>query len=132
MNVFQKYYQTCVLKKPEPRKRVKGRKDRAEAKRKIEVRADVEARDGYCRIANDVVWPVDGPNLGCRGRSEWAHFGEKKRARTRNQAPELRHTTAGSFKACMFHHDLYDRGKLAIIATTGDGCDGPLTYELRS
>src|SRR5260221_341989 len=68
------------------RKQIKGRKDRAEAAVKKLVRAQVAYRDGHCRLMGC------GP---CHGESEWAHLGDKKRARTRGQAPTVRHTTEG-------------------------------------
>lgn len=103
--------------KPEPRKRTKARKERAEAKVKKAVRAECVKRDGFCRLMGC------GP---CSGRSEWAHLGEKKRARTRKMAPEVRHTTAGSLMACTGHHEAYDAGRIEIEPTTARGADGLL------
>lgn len=112
-----------------PTRLVKARKDRVEAMRIKLVRAVVDQRDGYCRIAKDA---KDGPMSvwaeECEGPSQWCHFAEKKRARTRKQAPEIRHTTEHSFMACAAHHREYDRGDLCIAAVTDAGCDGELEY----
>lgn len=115
-------YSGLPLRKPEPRKREKARL-RRRAKRVIEtVRPQVVARDGYCR-ARDI-------GMGaCRGASEWAHFGDHRRARTRGKPPEERHTTAGSLMFCVGHHDDYDEGRMAVAATTDRECDGPLRFE---
>ena len=112
-----------AVPKPPSRKLVKGRKDRAEAKVKRSVRAKCVERDGFCRLLGC------GP---CSGVSEWAHLGDKKRARTRGMAPEIRHTTAGSFMACTGHHAAYDAGRIRIETETSRGADGPLkvTYPL--
>lgn len=103
--------------KGEPRKRVKGRRRRAESQRKKSVRAQCVDRDGFCRLMGL------GP---CSGVSEWAHLGDKKRFKTRGQAPEIRHTTAGSFMACSGHHRRYDAGEIQIEPTTERGADGSL------
>jgi len=110
--------------KPERRKRTKGRKSRKESARTKSIRASCVERDGYCRIGKDADDYTD-----CIGPSEWAHFGEFKRAKTRGQEPERRHTTAGSFMVCRGHHRDYDAVELIIIATDRErGCDGELTY----
>lgn len=101
--------------KGESRKRIKGRRDRKEATVKKSVRSQCVDRDGFCRLMG----------LGlCEGVSEWAHLGEKKRFKTRGQAPEVRHTTAGSFMACTGHHYSYDAGEIHIEAMTPNGADG--------
>lgn len=105
--------------KPTPRRILKGRKDRAEDQVKQQVRAQCVARDGDCRFQGI-------PPFVCSGSSEWAHLGEKKRARTRGMKPEERHTTAGSFMACSLHHRLYDLGRYQLEALTSDGADGVL------
>ena len=106
------------------RKSVKAKKDRVEALRIKLVRALVEARDGYCRVAKD---GGDWDDT-CGGASQWCHFAEKKRARTRKMAPEFRHTTEHAFMACASHHEAYDSGELKITALTEGGCDGRLGY----
>ena len=106
--------------KPEPRSRVKARRRRQESKVVSEVRAKVVARDGYCRLAGV---PMLGP---CKGPSEWAHFEEHKRFKTRRKPPEERHTTAGSLMLCDGHHDRYDLNQIEMRAMTTCGCDGAL------
>jgi hypothetical protein len=103
------YGQACP--KPEPRKRVKARKDRAETTVKQRVRAACVARDGDCRLQDAVILGL------CSGESEWAHMGQKRRARTRGMDPEVRHTTAESLMLCTFHHQAYDAGKFDLLGT---------------
>jgi hypothetical protein len=79
-------------------KRDKGRKRRAAAAVVKRVRADVKARDGYCKIHQS----------NCEGPSEWAHLPGHTRAQTRGQAPELRHTVEGTAMLCKRHHDMLD------------------------
>jgi hypothetical protein len=62
----------------------------------------------------------------CDGVSEWAHLGDKKRFKTRGQAPEVRHTTAGSLMLCTKHHQDYDAGRMVI---EGDDANLPLKFE---
>ncbi len=108
--------------KPEPRKKQKARKDRHEAQVKKRIREQCVERDGFCR--------VQGKGMGpCIGHSEWAHFGDHKRFKTRGQDAEVRHTTAGSLMMCSGHHYEYDKGLLDIEAKTAHECDGPLTFE---
>ena len=115
-------YSSLALKKPEPRKRIKGRKDRRESQVKQQVRALCVARDGDCRMAG-IPWHV------CGGASEWAHLGDKKRARTRGMKPEIRHTTAGSLMLCTTAHDDYDEGRIGILPVSHyDGADGLLAF----
>lgn len=110
-----------------PVETAKGRAALAERIRKAVIRARLVKRDGYCRA-----W---GQGVGdCRGRSQWAHFGRKKRARTVNLPPEERHTTEDGLMLCEGHHDAYD-GKgpaselLGIEAVDGARrCDGQLVY----
>lgn len=131
------YYQKCALAKPEPRKRTKGRKDRAEAKVTHVVRALCVLRDGGCRMAGQTIFgdiysyalaferTVGGD---CDGPSEWAHMHAKRRSQTRGQAPELRHDTAHLLMLCRFHHVEYDAHRLKITALTRKGADGPLKF----
>ncbi len=107
------------------RQQAKGRKARAERTVKVDVRAACVVRDGSCRYAKD------DPAHRCQGPSEWAHLGDKTRARTRGQAPERRHTTAGSLMLCRWAHNRYDgrqRPPLGIQRRTTRGADGPLRY----
>ncbi len=114
------------LAKPEPRKKQKAREDRHEAAIKKDVRERVAARDGFCRAQNIGMGP-------CFGASAWAHLRGHTRAETRGQAPEVRHTTAGSLMLCNgAHHPAYDQGyqgRLHITPKTELGCNGPLTFE---
>jgi len=114
-----------AIPKPEPRKRVKGRRRRAERKVIDRVRPAVVARDGYCRVANVRAMGA------CRGASEWAHLGEKRRFRTRGLPPDERHTTADSVMFCDGHHDAYDDHAFEIEKLTTGGADGRLRYVAR-
>lgn len=121
------YYETCGTPKGIPRRRLKARKDRAETVVKRRVRAVVADRDGYCRYGKDY-----GPGHVCVGPSEWAHWGDRKRFKTRGMPPSERHTTAGSLMLCRSIHRAYDAGALAITADTDRGCDGLLHYHWRT
>lgn len=93
-----------------------------ESKTQQAVRAAVVSRDGYCRYYKAQDWDTI---VECDGPSEWAHLGDKKRARTRNMAPEVRHTTAGSLMLCRRHHQQYDSGEIVILGTDANG---PLAF----
>lgn len=113
-----------AVPKPEPLKRVRGRKTRAESKVKKSVRAQVFERDGMCR-ANGLAqfYPCS------TGAHEWAHLGESKRFRTRGMVPEKRHTTKASCRLCPAHHAQYDRRAaphLDLVPLTEAGADGPM------
>src|SRR3990167_1855659 len=116
-------YSVLTLKKPEPRKRIKGRKDRRESQVKQQVRALCVARDGDCRMAG-ISWHV------CGGASEWAHLGDKKRARTRGMKPEIRHTTDGSLMLCTTAHQDNDQGRMHIVLLSRDGADRNLGFAM--
>lgn len=94
------------------------------------VRESCVNRDGPCRIKGVERFPP------CDGPSEWAHFGEMKRAKTRGMDPSERHTRQGSLMMCRHHHALYDGrahhqgSRLQIEALTTNGTDGPLRFEL--
>lgn len=115
--------------KPTKRKTLKRRRSHLEVAIKQAVRAACVQRDGYCRLETDqmraghLLLP-----LTCAGPSEWAHWEQQKRARTRGMAPEQRHTIMGSLMLCRKHHRLYDSGRLQIVAHTDDGCNGPLEF----
>lgn len=109
-------------RKPGPTARHRAKRRRAEAPVAAKVRAACVERDGYCRFMG---------LTQCAGPSQWAHLGEKKRARTRGMAPEARHTTTHSAMACERHHWLYDSGKLAI-GMTERGADGPMRAQIGS
>lgn len=104
------------IPKPEPRRREKARKKRAEAAVKAIVRDQVARRDGYCRLWGAPMGPCGGP-------SEWAHLGDKRRSKTVGMDPEERHTTADSFMACRRHHQRYDR-KATPFMTIQQGAHG--------
>ena len=120
--------------KPTPRKTLKGRKTRAEARIIKAVRAQCVERDGSCVVLSYLLSVTPGLLLvdtdlgGCNGPSEWAHMHEKRRSKTRGQAPEVRHTTASSFMACQRHHLDYDQKRLIITALTRKGADGRLKF----
>ncbi len=122
--------------KPPKRKTVKGRKDRAEGKVKKSVREQCVERDGWCRVGQYRAFDRHGWGGLCfecsSNLSQWAHWGEHTRAKTRGQAPERRHTTGGSLMLCKAHHDALDgrsHPRLKITALTDNGCDGPLRFE---
>lgn len=112
---------------PKPTRRVtlKRRRDRAERRVKRTVRGCCIDRDGACRLSNgdEALTGLVGP---CSGPSEWAHFAASRRFKTRGQAPEQRHTTAGSLMLCARHHDDYDQRWVDIEELTARGADGPL------
>jgi hypothetical protein len=116
--------------KQEPRKRTKGRQLRVESLVKQRVRAACVERDGDCRIATGRDdrrnWTAGYP---CSGASEWMHLGANKRARTRGQAPAIRHTTAASCMGCTRHHRDYDAGRLRMTPVSDRGANGSLLWE---
>lgn len=112
-----------AIEKPEPRKRVKARRKRAEAKVVQAVRAKCVERDGYCRLAGGAARAVAGD---CRGPSTWAHLAGHRRSQTRGRAPEDRHTTAGSLMLCAGHHEDEEQHRIRIEPTTPAGCDGTI------
>ena len=120
--------------KPTTRKTLKGRKTRAEARIIKAVRAQCVERDGYCIVLAHLLGFTAGLLLvdtdlgGCFGPSAWAHMHDKRRSKTRGQAPEVRHTTASSFMACQRHHLDYDQKRLFITALSRKGADGPLKF----
>jgi len=107
-------------RKPGPTARSRAKRRRAEMAYAAVIRAVCVERDGYCRFA---------PLGNCEGVSEWAHIGDKKRARTRGMKPEQRHTTGGSMMLCKRHHQQYDDGLRTIEFTTERGADGPFTTQ---
>ena len=127
------YYQTCAIPKGLRRQTLKGRKDRAEAKVKRDVRAQCFERDGPCRIASILAaraGDVIQAELlkACSGYGEWAHLHAKRRSKTRGMAPEQRHDSAHSLMLCRVHHQEYDAHRLIITALTRKGADGPLKF----
>lgn len=121
--------------KAEPRKRTKARKDRVAAKVVKSVRAQCVDRDGRCRLLQILkaglsgdTWAPSTLDDPCNGPSELAHMHVTRRSQTRNQAPEIRHTTKDSLMACRFHHQQYDAHRLRITALSRKGADGPLKF----
>lgn len=108
--------------KGKTRKQLRAAKDRQEMKVIKRVRAKCVVRDGFCRLMGI------GP---CFGVSEWCHMHAKRRARTRNMKPEVRHTTAESFMGCTSHHDAYDAFKIALEPMTAKGADGPMSVKVK-
>jgi hypothetical protein len=111
------------------RKREKAAARRREDKVKERVRAEVDARDKGrtttgCRYPHDSSW-------SCGEWLEWAHVGES-RAKTRNQDPEVRHTTEGTCMLCRWaHHVQVDGHVVDVVFLTDAGCDGPLMFVSR-
>lgn len=114
---------TGPLPKPRSRAAQKKASGRKAAKVVKSVRAQCVERDGYCRAV--VALALEYGEEWCRGVSEWAHLGDKKRFKTRGQAPEVRHTTAGSLMLCTKHHRDYDEGRIVI---DGDDANLPLQF----
>jgi hypothetical protein len=113
------YGEACP--KPEPRRKVKARAQRAEQTVKRRIRALVAARDGYCRVA--------GMLKGCDGVSEWAHLEDQRRSLTRGMAPAERHTTRFTAMLCTAHHRQYDAHKFRLQFLTYECADGPIAIE---
>lgn len=116
-----------MRKKPGPVARARAKKRRKEGPVVKAVRAKCVDRDGYCRHGKD----DELAGYYCEGYSQWAHFGEKKRFKTRGMAPEERHTTTDSLMLCEACHTDYDHGDLIIVPMTEDGCDGELSWAVR-
>lgn len=104
------------------RLRVARKAARGEKARKVDVRKACVNRDGYCRLLGIGPWD-------CHGPSEWAHLEHKRRGKTVNQAPEIRHTTEASAMFCRRHHEAYDAHRLRIQLLTPAGANGPLGYD---
>lgn len=121
--------------KPKKGRLAKKARDRLEPAIVKAVRKLVDERDGYCRLhwtnrsaTGRLLLAFFGT---CSGPSEWCHVEEKRRGKTRGQAPEERHTTQGSVKFCRQHHQGkggYDLHGFRITYLTARGCDGPLRY----
>ena len=121
--------------KPEPRKRTKARKARAEGTVRTSVRALCVERDHACRLGS-AFWKdeIDRPLWPpvCDGPSEWAHLAGHRRSQTRGQAPEQRHDSRHSLMLCRRHHRQEERGTLRITYLTNRGCDGPLKFKVHT
>jgi hypothetical protein len=117
-------YRRLAQPKPVKAKTLKRKRQHLERMLKTAIRAACVERDGYCRyrgVTNGIGF--------CDGPSEWAHLGDKRRARTRGLSSEQRHTTAGSLMLCRRHHRLYDTHRLIIRAVTDAGADGLIVFE---
>jgi len=123
----------CAPPKPArgTRKRLKARTKRQEAKVAKSVRAACVERDGYCLIQSRVPAAVRVLLGACEGLSEWAHVEEHRRFNTRGQAPEVRHTTAGSGMLCHGHHTAYDAHEFDFLVGA-DGMDGAVAVIRRA
>ena len=97
-----------AVPKGKTRKQLKAKRARQEAAVKKLVRAVCVERDGFCRVG------AMGWAKACRGVSEWAHLEGQRRARTRGQALEIRHTTHSTAMLCTFHHAAYDAHKFSF------------------
>lgn len=115
-----------IRRQPKTRwlRELKDRRRREEREAIATVRPIVMNRDGRCRL---VLTMAMGP---CKGPTQWAHFGDSKRFKTRRMAASERHTTEGSLALCDRHHDLYDANELVIEALTERRCDGPLRFRM--
>jgi hypothetical protein len=88
-----------------------------------QVFAEIEPRDGDCRIAT---LPRYGCVLSmCGGPIDPVHLGEWRRSKTRKMAPEIRHNSRTILRGCRVHHDAYDAREFDI-AYGPDGADGAL------
>lgn len=108
------------------RKRVKGRKARAEVKVKRAVRAECVTRDGHCLVATRI-----GIVGECRGQSVWSHFAGHRRSQTRGMAPERRHTTLFSGMLCQRHDRLEETGQYEVVYRTVDYANGSVDWQRR-
>lgn len=109
------------LLKPEPRKKVKARRRRAEKKVKADVRARVVGRDGPC-----IFWLRTSAFGPCEGASEWNHL--RKRSLTRGMAAERRHSTETSVMTCTRHHKMLDDHVIWHRYLTDRGADGSMEF----
>lgn len=114
---------TGPMPKGDSRKRVKGRKDRSEAKVKRAVRAECMARDGYCLVLTRLNLP------GCKGPSTWAHFSGHRRSQTRGMSPERRHSSLFSGMLCERHHKQEESGQFQVVYRTTDYANGAIGWE---
>jgi hypothetical protein len=117
---YQRYQ---PIPKPTPRRTVKGRKTRAEAKVLKAVREAVFKRDGGCRIAKNIFRVHLGP---CGGPLQLAHL--RKRSATRGMAPELRHRRDEAVCLCARHHEMEERHQLLWGFRGPNGADGLMRW----
>ena len=124
-------YSRLAIPKPEPRKRIKARRDRRESAIAKAVRAACVERDGYCLIQSRVSARIAVLLGACAGASQWAHVERQRRCFTRGQQPETRHTTAGSGMLCDKHHDAYDAHVFRLVLGP-EGMNGPIGIARRA
>jgi hypothetical protein len=110
------------------RKRLKGRKDRTEAKVKRQVRAECVVRDGDCLVTRAT---HSGPVSACKGPSTWAHFAGHRRSQTRGMAPERRHDTRFSGMLCERHHGQEESGTWQVVYHSIEYANGPISWAPR-
>ncbi len=118
--------------KPEPRQRVKRRRQRGEKQVEKSVRAKTVERDGHCLVYTRIpahIAVLLGP---CEGDSEWAHIGKYRRCFTRGLLPEQRHTTVGSGQLCHKHHADYDAHRFDFETDEEHGMDGTIGIKRRA
>lgn len=108
-----------------PTARARKRKKRKDSKYALQIRALVAERDGYCCVRTAGAEFLVGE---CKGESQWAHFGEFKRYKTRCMKPEERHCTHGALMLCAKHHDALDRYRMSATPLTDKGCDGTIEF----
>lgn len=106
------------------RKRLKGRKERAEVVVIKAVRKAVKARDGYCLVATRI-----GIVGQCEGWSTWAHFAGHRRSQTRGLPPEQRHDTRFSGQLCVKHHQQEEDDLYEVVYHTAEYADGPISWQ---
>jgi hypothetical protein len=107
------------------RAEIKSREDREEQQIIKRNRAKCVRRDGDCRIG---YWGDSAVELfgECFGASQWHHL--DPRSLTRNEPPEVRHSTTITMMACGSHHRMLDLHEIKYEPQTEDGADGPLTF----
>lgn len=104
------------------RQRLKGRKDRDEAKVKRAVRAECVERDGHC-----LVLKLGLP--GCKGRSTWAHLAGHRRSQTRGLPPTVRHDSRWTAMLCLRHHKQEEANTHRVVYHTVQYANGPVSWE---
>lgn len=112
--------------KPEPRKRVQGRKRRAEDKVLAQVRREVFARDGGCRAYGEGTPLKVGR---CAGRLELAHL--FRRSASRGLPDAVRHNAREAVCLCSLHHGREERHELTWRYLSTSKAAGPMEWTVR-
>ena len=102
-----------LFPKPEPRKRIKARQQRADAKRARAFRDAVWERDGYCcQLCRHALYRTD-PSDGYPG---YAHRppGHVHHLRGRNVAPEDRYNPEAAVLLCAACHRAVHDGRIQL------------------